>query len=310
MSPPGAAVFGWSLVWSIPLFPLRALGLLREHVAFDVSVALSLLAIAGTVVCTAVIGRAVTGRRWVGLGAAALYAIWPLLVRPVAGEHAWENGSWDVLVGLAAYSEPLSTFLVAGALALILAAKPTPLRLTLAGIALSLATLVKVSNGLIAAVIAVVCLACLSWRRTLPLLAGGLAFLPTLIAYWPRGYPEIKGPTAEKPAFVSSLDAAARTWLDSLVFSPRTLAVLLPVAIVGMLAVRSRFALAMLVVPVAVNAAFYTTYAHTAGHPRFLYVSLPAIFVLWAAGVAAAASWIHRVAVSIRAPAPDATRGS
>src|SRR5262249_59418646 len=88
MSPPGAAVFGWPLVWSIPLFPLRALGLLRERVAFDVSIALSLLAVAGTVVCTAVIGRAATGRRWVGLGAATLCAVWPLLTRPLAGRHA------------------------------------------------------------------------------------------------------------------------------------------------------------------------------------------------------------------------------
>jgi hypothetical protein len=146
-------------------------------------------------------------------------------------------------------------------------------------------------------VIALVCLASLGWRRTLPLVAGGLAFLPVLIAYWPRGYPEIKGPTAEKPAFVSSLDAAARNWLDSLAFSPRTLAVLVPLAIVGAFLVRSRLALGLLVGTVLVNAAFYTTYAHTAGHPRFLYVSLPALFVLWVTGAAglatAAARWLR-----------------
>src|SRR5262245_16253315 len=85
MSAPGAAVIGWSLVWSVPLVPLRGVGALREHLAFDVSVALSLAGIAATVVCTAVIGRAATGRRWVGVAAAALFAFWPLLVRPVAG---------------------------------------------------------------------------------------------------------------------------------------------------------------------------------------------------------------------------------
>jgi hypothetical protein len=297
MSPPGAAVIGWSLVWSVPLLPLRAAGALHEHVAFDISVALSVAAVAGTVVCTALVGLGATGKRWIGIGAAALYAFWPLLDRPVAGASAWENGSWNVLVGLAAYTEPLSTFLVAASLALILAAPPTPLRLTLAGIALSLATLVKVTNGLLAALIALVCLACLGWRRTLPLVAGGLAFLPVLIAYWPRGYPEIKGPTAEKPAFVSSLDAAARNWLDSLAFSPRTLAVLVPLAVVGAFLVRSRLALGLLAGTVLVNAAFYTTYAHTAGHPRFLYVSLPALFVLWMTGAArlatAAVRWLR-----------------
>ncbi|HEY7604449.1 MAG TPA: hypothetical protein VH760_09315 [Gaiellaceae bacterium] len=284
MSAPGAAVIGWSLIWSVPLLPLRGAGALREHPAFDVSVALSILAIAGTVVCTAAIGRAATGKRWLGVAAAALYAFWPLLVRPVSGTKAWENGSWHVLVGLAAYTEPLSTFLVAAALALIVAAAPTQLRMTLAGIALGLATLVKVSNGLLAAVIALVCLAYLGRRLTLPLVAGGLAFLPVLIAYWPIGYPEIKGASAEKASFVSSLDAAAHTWLDSLAFSPRTLAVLVPVAVVGAFFVRSRLVLWLLVLPVLVNAAFYTAYEHTAEHPRFLYVSLPAVFVLWTVG--------------------------
>ena len=284
MSAPGAAVIGWSLVWAVPLAPMRGVGALREHPAFDVSVVLSLAAIAGTVVTTAVIGRAATTKHWLGVGAAALCAFWPLLVRPVAGAKAWENGSWHVLVGLAAYTEPVSTFLVAAALALILAAVPTPLRMTIAGIALSLATLVKVTNGLLAAVIALVCLVYLGWRKTAPLVAGGLVFLPVLVAYWPLGYPELRGPTAEKPAFVSSVHAAAHNWLDSLVFSPRTLAVLVPLAVVGVFFIRSRLALWLLVLPVLVNAAFYTTYAHTAEHPRFLYVSLPALFVLWTAG--------------------------
>jgi hypothetical protein len=310
MSPPGAAVFGWPLVWSIPLLPLRAVGALHERPAFAVSVALSLAAVAGTVVCTSVIGRAATGRRWVGLGAAALYAFWPLLTRPIAGRQAWDNGSWNVLVGLSAYSEPVSTFLVALAIALLLGAAPTPLRLTTAGIALSLATLVKVSNGLIAAAVVLVCLRSLGWRRSLPLVAGGLVFLPTLIAYWPRGYPEIRGPTAEKPAFVSSLGAAGDVWRDSLVFSPRMLAVLVPVAIIGVLAVRSRFALGLLVLPVLVNAAFYTTYAHTAGHPRFLYVSLPAVLVLWAAGAIGVASRVAGWLRPVRSSQSPALAGS
>ena len=34
-----------------------------------------------------------------------------------------------------------------------------------------------------------------------------------------------------------------------------------------------------------VNPVFYSFYANTAQHPRFLYASLPELFVLWAAGV-------------------------
>ena len=332
MSAPGATAIGWPLVWSAPLAPLRAAGVLRERLAFDISVGLSLVAIAGTVVCTAVIGRAATGERRIGLLAAALFALWPLLVRPVAGTTAWENGSWNVLVGLAAYTEPISTFLVAAALALVVEGTPTPLRMTLAGIALGLATLVRVSNGLVATTVAIVCLVCLGWRRTSPLVAGGLAFLPILIAYWPLGYPKMNGPSAEKPAFVSSLDAAAEAWLDSLVFSPRTLAILVPLAIVGAFFIRTRFELGLLALPVLVNTAFYTTYVYTAQHPRYLYLSLPAVFVLWSAGASgitiSAARWLvrppsrrrsllHRLRVDTiswprtrQAPAPGAPSGS
>jgi hypothetical protein len=58
----------------------------------------------------------------------------------------------------------------------------------------------------------------------------------------------------------------------------------------------------LLVLPVLVNAAFYTAYEHTAEHPRFLYVSLPAVFVLWAAGasgiVVTVARWFRAPRVS------------
>jgi len=182
------------------------------------------------------------------------------------------------------YSEPVSTALVATALALLLVEAPSPLRLAAVGVLLSFATLVKSSNGIVAGVIAVICLLHLGRRRVIPLVAGGLTFAPAVIAYWPRGYPKITGPTAERPALASSLDAAARNWLDSLVFSPRTLLVLVPLAALGVARARGAFTRALLVLPVLTNAAFYTGYAYTAEHPRFIYVSLPAVLVLWAAG--------------------------
>ena len=95
--------------------------MLDDDVAFAVGLLLSLAANAVTVVATAYIGLRSTGSRAVGVAAAALYAVWPLLTRPLAGTSAWENGQWNVDVGLHLYTEPISTALVATAIALLLA---------------------------------------------------------------------------------------------------------------------------------------------------------------------------------------------
>ncbi len=287
MAPPGAAVFGWPLLWSLPLFPLRALHLLGVRSAFGAGLALALVANAATVVATAYVGLRATGRRSVGLGGAALFACWPLLSGVVAGHRGWGNGTWNVDAGLALYTEPVSTALVTGSLAILLAPRLTSPSLAAAGITLGLATLVKVSNGLIALVLALVVLAEVGPRRVAPMVAGGLTLAPVLAAYWPIGYPEIEGPTAARPAIVHSAAAALHNWTASLLFHPRTLVVLLPLAAVGCVLVRSRRALAVLVLPVIVNAAVYTPYRYTAEHPRFLFVSLPPVLTLWAAGAGA-----------------------
>ena len=212
--------------------------------------------------------------------------LWPLLTRPLAGPSAWENGQWNVDVGLHLYTEPLSTALVAVALALLLAPRLDELRLALAGALLGFATVVKVSNGLFAAAAVVLVAFRLGPRRALPLAAAGAAFAPLVAAYWPKGYPEIPN----VPGF--SLDQAGRSWADSLLFDPRTLLVLLPLALLGLFALRP-WASALLGASIATNAVFYTFYEHTHLHPRFLYASLPALFVLESAGA-------HRVWRSFR----------
>src|SRR5438067_1196731 len=80
----------------------------------------------------------------------------PRLVGLIAGHDAWRNGQWEVDVGLHNYSEPLSTLLVTAGAALVLSPQLTQLRLAAAGCALSAATLVKVSNALLAAAALVV----------------------------------------------------------------------------------------------------------------------------------------------------------
>jgi hypothetical protein len=44
-----------------------------------------------------------------------------------------------------------------------------------------------------------------------------------------------------------------------------------------------------------INPVFYSFYANTAQHPRFLYASLPELFVLWAAGVSVIAAFIPQL---------------
>jgi hypothetical protein len=280
--PAGGAVVGWPLLWAALLAPLRAVGAVDPDTAFAVGLVVSLLANAGAVVATAYIGLFATGRRAVGIGAAALLAVWPLLTRPLAGQSAWQNGSWLVDVGLALYTEPLSTALVVCALALVLAPRSGDLGLAAAGALLGFATVVKLSNGLLAITIAAFVVARIGVRRALPLVLTSAAAVPLVAAYWPKGYPTIDN----VPGF--SYEQAARSWApDTLLFDPRTLATLLPLALLGAFAVRPWVAL-LLGTVIGVTALFYTFYEVTHLHPRFLYVSLPALFALEAAGGALA----------------------
>jgi hypothetical protein len=273
----GAAVVGWPLLWSIPLFPFRATGILDEDLAFAVGLVLSLGANAVTVVATAYIGLRATGNRAVGVAAAAVFTVWPLLMHPLAGASAWENGQWLVDVGLALYTEPLSTAFVTAAIALLLTPALDPVRLASAGALLGFATVVRPSNGLFAAAAVMLLVLRIGIRKTVPAAMAGLAFAPLVAVYWPKGYPTIEN----VPGF--SFAQADRSWTESLLFNPRTVLVLAPLALLGFLAV-SRWNAALLGAVIATNVALYTFYEHTHLHPRFLYVTLPALFALEAAG--------------------------
>jgi hypothetical protein len=287
MNPPGAAVFGWPLVWSLPMLPYRALGFpLDPDIAFGFGLTLSLVANVVTVVATAFAGLYATGRRSLGLAAAALFAFWPLLVGLVGGTRAWGNGTWAVDAGLAMYTEPLSTALVTVALALLLSPRLTPMRIGLAGVALSLATTVKLTNALVGIAALALLAIRLDRTRVLPYLAGLLTFVPILVAYWPKGYAALFDDPNSWPRDPFSADYVIRNWSDSLLFGPRTLLVLVPLAVVGTLALRGRWPRLLLVAWVLGNAAFYSFYRVTPEHPRFLFASLAALFVLWIVGAA------------------------
>jgi len=284
MQPSGAAVFGWSLVWGIALLPFRAAGL-SKHVAWDVGVALSLVFVALSVVAVAYLGRNATGRRRLGLLAAAFWTAWPLLVGLIAGHQAWANGQWEVDVGLHNYSEPLSTLLVTAGAAVVLSPQLTELRLALAGCAFSAATLVKLSNGLLAAAALGVVFLRGRMREGLPFLAGAIALAPLVAVYWPLSYPKLFDNPQSWPRDPFDAAHVVTSWTHSSIFYPRTLLIVAPLALVGVPALRRPWALALVVAFFLLNPVFYSFYANTALHPRFLYASLPELFVLWAGGV-------------------------
>jgi len=281
----GAAVFGWSLVWGAVMLPYRAVFGLTPSTAWDFGFVLSLVFVALTVPAVAYLGRNATGRRSLGLAAAAFWAFWPLLVGLVAGHGAWANGQWDIDVGLHLYDEPMSTLLVTAGAALVLSPQRTPLRLSLAGCALSVATSVKVSNALLA--LAALAVVALRGRRrdALPYLAGALAFAPVVLAYWPLSYPKLYGNPSAWPRDPFDLGHVVSSWTHSSIFTPHVLAILVPLAVVGILGVRRPWELALVLAFLLLNPLFYSFYANTAEHPRFLYASLPELFVLWAAGL-------------------------
>lgn len=286
MNPTGAAVFGWSLLWGLVMLPYRIVFGLTPGVAWDFGFALSLVCVAATVPAVAYLGRNASGRRWIGLAAAAFWTFWPLLVGLIAGHGAWANGQWDVDVGLHLYDEPFSTLLVTAGAALVLSPRPTPLRLALAGCALSVATCVKVSNVLLAAAVLVVVALRGRSRETLPYLAGALSFAPVVLVYWPLSYPKLYNDPSAWPRDPFDTAHVVSSWTRSTIFTPHTLAIVVPLAAVGALALRRPWELTLVLAFLLLNPVFYSFYANTAEHPRFLYASLPELHVLWAAGLA------------------------
>src|SRR5207245_374973 len=148
----------------------------------------ALLAIAATIAIVVLWRSRPAWRPWL---AAAFWTAWPLLVGVIAGHQAWTNGQWDVDVGLHNYSEPLSTLLVTAAAALLLSPRMTQLRLAVAGCALSAATLVKLSNALLAAAALALVFLRGRTREALPYLAGALSLAPLVAVYWPLSYPKL-----------------------------------------------------------------------------------------------------------------------
>ena len=217
--------------------------------------------------------------------AAALFALWPFVPGLFVGERGWENGTWFVDVGLHLYTESLSTALVVGAVALLLRPAAGDVTILTVGLALGLATVVKLSDGVIAAGLIGVLLVARHWRQALLVTLGGSVAVPVLLAYWGKGYVATYAGSISASDRPWSLDYVEAAWGDSLLFSPLLIALLVVPAVVGAIALRTMFDRAIVVVPVVVTVLTYSVYYVTALHPRFLYVALPLVLVLDSAGV-------------------------
>lgn len=283
---PGAGVIGWPLVWALASLPLPILRLATTpDRAFVFGLAVSLAANAVTVVATALLGLRLTRRASVGLLAAALLATWPLWTSLVAGSQAWDNGQWNIDVGLHLYTEPLSTALVTVALLLVTDERLGATTAVAAGLLLGFSTVVKLSDGFIAAVVVAIVVLRYGLRRGALVVLGGAVSLPILLGYWHNGYIDDFNGVAAPPGGRYQLRFLHENLTGSTVFTPWMLLLLLPLAAVGFVTVRGWFARALLVAPIAVTVVAYATYYWTAQHPRFFYVVMPAVFVLQAAGI-------------------------
>jgi hypothetical protein len=294
MGPTGAGAVGWPIAWSLPLFPLRVVGALGYHAAYYLGIVILLACNIVTVAATALIARRLVPGR-LALVAPALLVVWPFVMRWLEGTGNDVYESWLVDSGNLLYSEPLSTALVATALALLILRRSDGVAAALAGALVAASVAVRVSNVTIAAVVFLVLVFAAS-RRVAILFTLACAGAGTIAAeFWSHGYATFKNhPSDQAPNGLFSWHYLARSWRDSNVFDWKMLVVLLPLPIVGVLALRRRrYDVWLLAGVVIVTAAFYSAYYVTAVHPRFLFVALPPLFVLAAAGV-------ERVAASPR----------
>jgi hypothetical protein len=283
-APASVGAVGWPLLWALPLAPLRLAGVASQRTAFPFGLVLSLAANVATLVAVAYAGLYATRRRAVGLLAAALWALWPLLVGLVAGHAGWTNGTWEADAGLALYTEPISTAFCTVTIALLLRPRLSATGYLLAGLAAGYATLTRPTNALLAALVAAVVLCRHGARPAGWLVAGGAVLLAPFLAFLPKRHGYALSGTGETGVFTGfSAHHLLSSFSDSPLWGARTLAVLVPPALVGLGSVGAEAAL-LLGGWVALNTLFYAFVPMTAGAPRYLFAALPALLVLWSAG--------------------------
>ena len=105
------------------------------------------------------------------------------------------------------------------------------------------------------------------------------------LAYWSKGYTHLPAAAGGLPPTPFALHYVRLAWTHSLLWRPSVLILLLPLAVVGTLAVQRTWWRWLLWLATLTTAAFYSVYSVTDIHPRFMYVVFPFVLVLWSAGV-------------------------
>jgi hypothetical protein len=123
-------------------------------------------------------------------------------------------------------------------------------------------------------------------RDAAPYLAGAVAFAPVVAVYWPLSYPKLFDNASSWPRDPFDPAHIVTAWTHSSMFYPQTIAIVTPLAVLGAFAIKRPWPLALVLAFLLINPIFYSFYANTAQHPRFLFASLPELFVLWAGAAA------------------------
>ena len=292
-----AGAVGWPLLLGLALVPFRVVGWIDNEVAVGVGIAIAIVANAVTIFATAFIGQRVTGSRRIGILAAALFTFWPFLTWLLLGERTWGNSAWEIDAGLELYTEPVSTACVATGIALALVRRRPPWAVVTAGDRLRLRDRGSADEYR------------LRGRRRDPVRVGArLAQRDAIRRRRARSAADHAGVPAQEARLrprararpdglpLWSNDYLVSTFTDSSVYRPLLLALLLPVVVVGVLALPSRRIALMLLGGALANALIYSFFRATFEHPRYLQAGLPALLVLWAAGAFRLAEHARRTA--------------
>ena len=295
--PTGAAVVGWPLLWAIPLFPFASSACStttspsRSGSRSRSPRTRSRSSRPPSSACA----RAAAARS--ASAAAALFAVWPLLTRPLAGPSAWENGHWNVDVGLA----PLHGAALDGARrGRDRAPARTAARRSSGSRRPALCSASRPSsgssNGLFAAAAVGLARVRLGPRRTAAVRAGRARVRAARRRLLAEGLSDDR-----ERARLLARAGVDRSWDRLADLRPADAARSRSRSPCSGSLASARVERRLLGAVIATNVALYTFYEHTHLHPRFLFVALPALFVLEAAG-----AWLVIRKVSRGRPEPRA----
>src|SRR5207302_7490689 len=118
----------------------------------------------------------------------------------------------------------------------------------------------KRSNALRATAVLVVVYLRGRTRDTLPYLAGALALAPLVAVYWPISYPKLFNNPQSWPRDPFDPAHVVASWTHSSIFTPHTLAIIVPLAAIGIGGLLRPWPLSLVLAFLLINPVFYSFY--------------------------------------------------